>query len=115
MAKNYGNEVWLIMDQNRDWMKDTKGRPYYTVLKTDDTPPHKPDNWEDLPYREKRDIAVRMLGTAKGRNLISTAIQFFLTYGKLDKWDRDIAEMFRGSLFNCNPVTDVKVRKVDGQ
>lgn len=107
-----------MADPNRDWEKTPGGKPYYTVFKNEDQPAQRPvdrtgqpEKWDAIPYKTKRDMAIHALGTAKGRNLISSAIEFFLKHAEMDKRDRDIAEMFRSSLFNCNPVTVHKVRK----
>jgi len=102
-----------MADPHRDWNKDGKGRPYYTVYKHDDQPASKPQgtDWNGIQYEKKRDMGVHALGSTKGRNLISTAIQFFLDWAEMDARDREIAELFRYSLFNCNPLREHKVRK----
>lgn len=82
-----------------------EGEHLYTVYKSYEEVPDRPRIWWDgLTMKEKKDHVIWMMGTAEGRNLISTAIQFLLDFSIMGGKRRDMALAMRETLFNCHPV-----------
>lgn len=83
----------------------------FTFTKINDPLPPKPEGWKNMHFKEKEHYNAWMMGTTQGRNLISTAIDFFLRYAELQGREGEIGQTFREGLFNCEVKKDRKVKK----